>query len=519
MGATIGHGGMGMVFAGRDLRLARDVAIKILPRKYTLDEELVERFVREARAMAAITHPNIVPIHAVGTENGLHYFVMKLIHGATLASLVRARALDAASALPLFVQVCDALSAIHDAGYFHRDIKSSNIMVEPSGHATLLDFGVLRSAGGAPGLTQTGLVVGTPHYMAPEQARDMKLVDHRSDIYSFGVVMYEVLAGRLPFLASTTFDVMMKHNTDEAVPVNLANPLVPNLFAEVVTRSLAKRKEARFQSAADLKESLMNIAPKVGFTTSPRRIALPNIKAPTAPIHTPTALSETITPSSVGNGVGARPRTSPSVSGFYGESARTQATTVRRNRRRAWALAGIVALGGAAVAVVSMQSGPAPVAAPAPAPVAAPAPAPVAAPVTAPAPAPVTAPAPAPVAAPAPARPTARRRATKSRATATAPVPARTPASATIPAPAPVLARPAPAPATLTVSASHNGRAVFGEVSINGRSVGHDFVHVLARKRFRVSIKVPGFKSMTKVADLSEGDNSVTFKLSDDDKE
>ena len=197
----VGTGGMGCVYRARQSRLEREVALKVLPRELGSDDMFAERFAREARAMAKLNHPNVVSIHDFGEIQGLHYLVMEHMDGMNLRELLEAGPLAAGDALRIFEQVCQALAFSHAEGVVHRDIKPENILFSKQGHVALADFGLARLATDsnvAVSLTQTRQAMGTLNYMAPEQWENPKSVDHRADIYSLGILLYEMLTGRVP---------------------------------------------------------------------------------------------------------------------------------------------------------------------------------------------------------------------------------------------------------------------------------------------------------------------------------
>jgi serine/threonine protein kinase len=197
----VGQGGMGAVYQARQRQLDRLVALKILPAEVGHDPEFAERFTREARALARLSHPNIVTVYDFGQTDCFCYFLMEFIDGATLRHLLAEGKLAPREALAIVPQVCEALQYAHDQGVVHRDIKPENILLDKAGHVKIADFGLARLVGTDPGsrrLTQPREVMGTPHYMAPEQVEKPQFVDHRADIYSLGVVFYEMLTGELP---------------------------------------------------------------------------------------------------------------------------------------------------------------------------------------------------------------------------------------------------------------------------------------------------------------------------------
>ena len=251
----IAFGGMGAVYKGHDITLDRPIAIKALQRKFNLDNDLIRRFHREARATASLDHPNIIPVHAVGTENDIHYFVMKYVQGTTFGDLISDK-LELESCLRILIQVLSGLEHIHTNGFVHRDIKPNNIMVNESGHAIILDFGVIRDLSNAT-LTQTGFACGTPLYISPEQARAMKEVDHRSDIYSTGIILYEILAGRPPFKGEL-MDVLFKHMKEMPTAPHIVDPTTPGLFSDIVMKAIAKEPNDRFQSAQEMRQAIVD---------------------------------------------------------------------------------------------------------------------------------------------------------------------------------------------------------------------------------------------------------------------
>src|SRR5271169_5584026 len=197
----LGSGGMGAVYKARQREIDRLVALKILPSESASDPGFAERFTREARALAKLSHPNIVALHEFGHVDGLHYFMMEFVDGLNLRQLEQAGRLSAREALQIIPQICEALQFAHDEGIVHRDIKPDNILIDKKGRVKIADFGIAKLLGRAPeelSLTGTGQVMGTLGYMAPEQLQEAHAVDHRADIYSLGVVFYEMLTGKLP---------------------------------------------------------------------------------------------------------------------------------------------------------------------------------------------------------------------------------------------------------------------------------------------------------------------------------
>ncbi len=256
---TIGAGGMAEVHRGTDTVLGRPVAIKVLAPQFARDAAFVERFRREARAAARLNHPNVVNVYDTGSDDGTHYIVMEYVDGRTLADrLASGGALPTAAALELAGAVCRALSAAHRQGIVHRDIKPGNVMVTPEGQVKVMDFGIARLADGAETVAQTAAVLGTASYLSPEQARG-EPVDERSDIYSLGVVLYEMLTGRPPFTGDSAVAVAYKHVQEAPEPPSRWNPDIPPALDAVVLRCLAKDPANRYPSAEQLRRDLERV--------------------------------------------------------------------------------------------------------------------------------------------------------------------------------------------------------------------------------------------------------------------
>ena len=275
--AELGKGGMGVVYRAEDVRLGRSVALKFLPKALAADARALARFTREARAASALNHPNICTIYEIGEEAGEHFIAMELLEGQTLHDFVAGRPLKNDDVIRLGLQVADALDAAHSRGIVHRDIKPANIVVNDRGQVKVLDFGLaspervsapdgrIPDASFAPtisvvdhAVTEPGTVVGTPAYMSPEQARGEAL-DARSDIFSFGAVLYEMCSGRRAFDGPTTAVVSDVILHGSPVPVQRLNPQVTRGLAAVVEKALEKDRAMRYQSAADLRADLMRL--------------------------------------------------------------------------------------------------------------------------------------------------------------------------------------------------------------------------------------------------------------------
>lgn len=265
--SLLGVGGMGEVYRARDVRLGRDVAVKVLPAQLEEDRDRLARFQQEARAAAALSHPNVVTVFDVGVQDGVPWLVMELLQGHTLrSSLGAGHALPLRQALDYAIQIARGLAAAHGANIVHRDLKPENVFVTNDGQVKLLDFGLAKLTESAHGLTSVatvntsaGVVLGTVAYMAPEQARGLD-ADHRTDLFAFGVVLYEMLAGHPPFRGAFGADVLAAIlNAD---PPSLAGSRsdLPAELLRIVARCLSKRPELRFQSAADLVFALEGIS-------------------------------------------------------------------------------------------------------------------------------------------------------------------------------------------------------------------------------------------------------------------
>ncbi|MHC4914672.1 MAG: serine/threonine-protein kinase [Planctomycetota bacterium] len=259
----LGQGGMGAVYKARDVSLQRTVAVKVLPAALAADGTYVKRFVREARALARLSHPNLVHIYHVGHKEGLYYFAMEYVRGRNLFGRVRGGGpLPIGEFLRVGGQVLAALQKIHSVGMTHRDVKSSNVIIEEgSGRAVLMDFGLAKDRSGSedePALTSAGMVLGPPEYMSPEQAEGRE-VDARSDVYSFGIMAYEMLCGAVPFKGKSAIAVLRKQ-IDEPPPSILENrPELPVELESSVHRALAKVPDERYGSASAMAADLIQL--------------------------------------------------------------------------------------------------------------------------------------------------------------------------------------------------------------------------------------------------------------------
>lgn len=276
----IGAGGMGVVYKGQDLKLGRFVALKILPGDLSLDSAAVQRFQLEARAASALNHPHICTVHEIDEDHGKHFIVMELLEGQTLRDRIAGNPMDNVSILDFAIQIVDALGAAHAKNIVHRDLKPTNIHLTASGHVKLLDFGLAKLARTQPAedgsalatatqsMTGPHTILGTLPYMSPEQVMGRE-VDHRTDLFSLGVVLYEMSTGRLPFQAETPTALMVKIAHDEPLAIASLNPRVPAGLARIICKCLEKDRERRYSSAAELLADLNKL--QEGRILLPRR--------------------------------------------------------------------------------------------------------------------------------------------------------------------------------------------------------------------------------------------------------
>jgi len=254
----LGRGGMGAVYLAQEKALERAVAIKVLPPETATDADSRERFRREARVAARLTHPNIVPLHTFGDVDGMLYFVMGYVNGESLADRLRREGkLPSEDVRRILAEVADALHYAHRQGVVHRDIKPDNILLDDeTGRPMLTDFGVAKAKASGATLTEAGTVVGTPYYMSPEQASGVREIDGRTDLYSLGVMGYQMLAGRVPFEGESFQDVIVQHVTKEPAPLAAVAPDAPSDLAEAVMRCLAKAPAQRWGDGQQLRAAL-----------------------------------------------------------------------------------------------------------------------------------------------------------------------------------------------------------------------------------------------------------------------
>src|SRR5215475_4983347 len=283
--SQLGAGGMGEVYLAQDTRLDRKVALKILPDEVAADPDRMRRFVQEARAASGLNHPNIITIYEIDQADATAFIAAEFIEGSTLRERMRTQALALGDVLNVAVQVAGALAAAHANGIVHRDIKPENIIHRSDGIAKVLDFGLAKLTGqGSQELvdseaptraaleTDSGIVMGTAIYMSPEQARGHQ-VDARTDVFSLGVVIYELLTGHLPFEGSSIYEIMAAILSDrESPPLSRYSPEVPDELELIVSKALKKNRDERYQTIKDLLLDLQNLKQQLEFERTHHRI-------------------------------------------------------------------------------------------------------------------------------------------------------------------------------------------------------------------------------------------------------
>jgi tetratricopeptide (TPR) repeat protein/predicted Ser/Thr protein kinase len=264
----LGRGGMGRVYRALDTKAHEEVAIKLIRPDIAEDKRTLERFVNEIKLAHKISHRNIGKMYHLGEDQGRHFITMEYVPGEDLKSFIRrSRRLDIATTVAIAKQVCSGLGEAHDSGIVHRDLQPGNIMIDKDGNAKILDFGIARAVG-VPGVTAEGSVIGTPEYMSPEQVEGLD-TDRRSDIYSFGVIMFEMVTGRLPFAADTPFVVAFKQRSETPPPPEELNPQTPPQLSAIILRCLAKDRDKRYQTTEDVCRDLGQVEETLHTTPLP----------------------------------------------------------------------------------------------------------------------------------------------------------------------------------------------------------------------------------------------------------
>ena len=271
----LGEGGMGAVYRAEDTKLHRAVALKCLPLQFASDEEAKQRFVQEALATSSLNHPNIATIYYTFEEEGQEFICMEYVEGETLTTLLASRPLPIDQAFDIALQVADGLSEAHKKGIIHRDITADNIMVTPRGLVKIMDFGLAKLKG-ATRLTRTGSTLGTIAYMSPEQAQGLE-VDHRTDIFSLGVLLYEMLAGERPFGGEHEAAIFYSIINETPEPLARYKANAPEELQRIVEKALQKDPNTRYQTAADIVADLKGLQKEttVGVAAKPKKRLLP----------------------------------------------------------------------------------------------------------------------------------------------------------------------------------------------------------------------------------------------------
>ncbi len=269
----LGRGGMGEVYLAKDTEIGEKIALKILPPELTRSPQYVERFRREASAVSRLDHPHIIKVYEVGEDEGMHFIAMEYLGGAPLSSLIQKRgSLPIPDAAKIIIDVAEALDFAHSSGVIHRDIKPDNILSDEKGEFKVMDFGIARMEEGTQ-LTVTGTIMGTPEYMSPEQASGRK-VDQRTDIYSLGIVFYEMLTGKVPFHAETALEVIQMHIARAPESPRAHNPEIPGNVAAIIDKMVEKKPADRYASFRHMINALARAVPKAA-TVAPRAVAGP----------------------------------------------------------------------------------------------------------------------------------------------------------------------------------------------------------------------------------------------------
>ena len=265
----LGRGGMGRVYKATDTKINEKVALKLIKLEIASDKKTLERFGNELRIARKIVHKNVGRMYDINEDKGTHYITMEYVSGQDLRGLIRQSGkLGVETALSIAKQVCDGLAEAHKTGVIHRDLKPSNIMIDREGNVRIMDFGIARSLK-EKGITGAGVMIGTPEYMSPEQA-EAKEVDQRSDLYSLGAILYEMVTGRVPFEGDTALSIAMRHKGETPKDPKEYNAQIPDDLSQLILKCLEKDKDSRFQNAGEIQSELENI--EKGIPTTDRAI-------------------------------------------------------------------------------------------------------------------------------------------------------------------------------------------------------------------------------------------------------
>src|SRR2546423_3053412 len=278
--SPLGAGGMGEVYLAEDIQLERSIALKVLPSEVASDQKRMGRFKQEARAASVLNHPNVAHIYEISEAAGIQFIAMEFVEGRTLRHEIASAGTKTTATLEVALQVAAALSAAHAAGIVHRDIKPENIMLRPDGYVKVLDFGLAKLTEARAGdseastliNTDPGVVIGTVQYMSPEQARGRE-VDARTDIFSLGCVLYEMIAGRAPFEGETKTDVIDSILNDEPPPLARYSREVPETLEWIINKALRKDREERYQTAKELLTELRSLKRRLEFAEQERSLS------------------------------------------------------------------------------------------------------------------------------------------------------------------------------------------------------------------------------------------------------
>lgn len=367
IGQTVGHyhiterlgqGGMATVYRARDVRLERDVALKVLHPAFKNDPSFNERFTREARIVANLNHDNIIPVFDTGEQDGQAYLVMRFINGETLKARLSHGPLTVDETIKIMDAVAGALDFAHRAGILHRDIKPSNILIEgETGKPFLADFGLARMADAGESTMSQDVMLGTPHYISPEQAQGMRDLSATTDIYSLGVVLYEIVVGRVPFMADTPYAIVHDHIFAPLPLPTQINPNVPKAVENVLLRALAKDRNDRYASASGLATAFKQAAQESGMETMPSgsyRVPFPlneKVTRGTTALDTPRPSSGSVYPTV--SMPGATPTPTAAITAGLILSNESSVRTIselrriqqrQRQRRNLWVFIGLAGL-------------------------------------------------------------------------------------------------------------------------------------------------------------------------------